>query len=253
MAVFVRRRTLLPMANLYRGIPLGVGDMPGANFLNMFSGGNRERYLALILLIMFILLAAPFLGVFTGFRILLDLITSGIFLILLDTTRRTRVHFIVSLLLVIPMLAVIWLEYFLVIPPVLQLAGRLCGAFYFILVVAGLTRVIHGAQEVTREVLFAAILVYLLLTLIWAYLYASLETVSPGSFSFPEDPAREFLFQFLYFSIVTITTLGYGDIIPLSQQASALAMVEALTGQIYLVVVLAWLVGMHVSRKSKKQ
>jgi hypothetical protein len=241
------------MANLHRCISQVAGDMSGANFLNMFSAGNRERYLALILLIMFILLAAPFLGVFTGFRILLDFITSGIFLILMETTRRTRVHFIVSLLLVIPMLAVIWLKYFLDIPPLLQLAGRLCGAFYFTLVVAGLARVIHDAQEVTREVLFAAILFYLLLTLIWAYLYASLEIVSPGSFSLPEDHAREFFFQFLYFSIVTITTLGYGDIIPLSQQASALAVVEALTGQIYLVVVLAWLVGMHVSRKSEKQ
>ena len=57
--------------------------------------------------------------------------------------------------------------------------------------------------------------------------------------------------QFEYFSFVTITTLGYGDIIPLSNKASALALLEALIGQVYLVVLVAWLVGMHVSRRSK--
>ncbi|MGD9259424.1 MAG: potassium channel family protein, partial [Desulfobacterales bacterium] len=58
-------------------------------------------------------------------------------------------------------------------------------------------------------------------------------------------------FRFLYFSFVTITTLGYGDITPLTRKASSLVMLEAVTGQMYLVVVVAWLVGMHVSHRSK--
>jgi voltage-gated potassium channel Kch len=57
--------------------------------------------------------------------------------------------------------------------------------------------------------------------------------------------------HFQYFSFVTITTLGYGDVIPITDKASVLAMMEALIGQIYLVVLVAWLVGMHVSRRSK--
>ena len=56
---------------------------------------------------------------------------------------------------------------------------------------------------------------------------------------------------FQYFSFVTITTLGYGDITPVTEVAKAITTLEAIVGQIYLVVVVAWLVGMHVSRKSK--
>ena len=57
--------------------------------------------------------------------------------------------------------------------------------------------------------------------------------------------------RFEYLSFVTITTLGYGDITPLTDKASALVIIEAVVGQIYLVVLVAWLVGMHVSQKSK--
>lgn len=56
---------------------------------------------------------------------------------------------------------------------------------------------------------------------------------------------------FQYYSFVTITTLGYGDVTPVSDVAKALSVLEAVVGQLYLVVVIAWLVGMYVSAKSK--
>ena len=67
----------------------------------------------------------------------------------------------------------------------------------------------------------------------------------------PEGQLQNDRLLFLYFSLVTITTLGYGDMTPLTDRAAGLASVEALSGQIYLVVLVAWLVGMHVSKKSK--
>ena len=56
---------------------------------------------------------------------------------------------------------------------------------------------------------------------------------------------------FIYYSFVTITTLGYGDISPLTGKAGGLSIIEAISGQIYLVVLVSWLVGMHVSKRSK--
>jgi hypothetical protein len=56
---------------------------------------------------------------------------------------------------------------------------------------------------------------------------------------------------FQYFSFVTITTLGYGDITPVTEVAKAITVLEAVVGQLYLVVAVAWLVGMYVSKKSK--
>jgi hypothetical protein len=218
----------------------------------MFSSGNRNRYLTLILLIFFVVLAAPFFSAVIGFRILLDLLITGIFLVLMYSMSRKRLNLIVSLVLVTPMLVVIWAKYFVVVSAGLQTLGNLCGVLFFAVCIIGFIKLIQKAQEVTREVIYAAVLVYVLATFVWAFLYAVLEMLAPGSFSYPEGHTREFLFQFIYFSIVTITTLGYGDILPLSQEASALAMVEALMGQMYLVVVVAWLVGMHVSRRSIK-
>ena len=57
--------------------------------------------------------------------------------------------------------------------------------------------------------------------------------------------------RFEYFSFITITTLGYGDITPVTDKATALALIEAVVGQIYLVLLVAWLVGMHVSQRAK--
>ncbi|MGD9235926.1 MAG: potassium channel family protein, partial [Desulfobacterales bacterium] len=105
--------------------------------------------------------------------------------------------------------------------------------------------------EVTVEMIFAAVVVYLLMAMLWADLYRLLETLSPGSFDMPGGEIQNDRILFLYFSLVTITTLGYGDITPLTDNAAGLAVVEALTGQIYLVVLVAWLVGMHVSKRAK--
>ena len=110
---------------------------------------------------------------------------------------------------------------------------------------------IARSTEVTRETIFAAVVAYLLIALMWAFLYMILELAVPGSFSFPDQSGRQEMMRFEYFSFITITTLGYGDITPLSDRASALAFLEALIGQIYMVVLVAWLVGMHVSRRSK--
>ena len=94
--------------------------------------------------------------------------------------------------------------------------------------------------------------VYLLIAVVWSDFYQILESFSPGSFSIPDGPIQYKRILFLYFSLVTITTLGYGDMTPLTDQAAGLAAVEALIGQMYLVVMVAWLVGMYVSRRSKK-
>ncbi len=74
--------------------------------------------------------------------------------------------------------------------------------------------------------------------------------VVPGSFQSAQDRAFTGT-QIISYSFVTLTTLGYGDIIPISPSARALAIVEALTGQIYLAVLVARLVGLHITHSSQ--
>jgi hypothetical protein len=85
----------------------------------------------------------------------------------------------------------------------------------------------------------------------WSQIYVLLETLQPGQFAFSMDDGQSMAALFRYFSLVTITTVGYGDITPLGPGARAFANLEAVVGQLYLVILVAWLVGMHVSIKSK--
>ena len=92
------------------------------------------------------------------------------------------------------------------------------------------------------------------MAIMWAMLYGLVNIFVPQSFSGLEPgPLKEDMHDLMYFSIVTLTTLGYGDITPLSDVAKALASVQALVGQIYLTVLIARLVGLHIADNTKTQ
>ena len=122
----------------------------------------------------------------------------------------------------------------------------------FTLVVTGCALgFITRSESVTREVIYAAMLVYLLMALMWSFVYVLLELINSASFNVTLSPDQSYQIRFIYYSFVTITTLGYGDITPATDLASSFSILEAVVGQLYLVVVVAWLVGMHVSSKSR--
>ena len=108
------------------------------------------------------------------------------------------------------------------------------------------------SKKVTEDSLAGAVCVYLLIGLVWTYLYLIIEVFIPGSFSFTQGDARmqmwvssEF-YPFYYFSLVTMTTVGYGDLLPVSTAARSLATMEGILGQIYLTILVARLVGMYL-------
>jgi hypothetical protein len=82
----------------------------------------------------------------------------------------------------------------------------------------------------------------------WVFLYHLTEFIHPNSFSMAADLATESRKALFYYSFVTLTTLGYGDITPISHPAKSLAMLEAIVGQMYIAVLIARLVGMHISQ-----
>ncbi|MEM8874659.1 MAG: ion channel [Planctomycetota bacterium] len=123
-------------------------------------------------------------------------------------------------------------------------------AFYFVVGVLLLVAMFDG-RRVTADTICQAMSVYLLLGLIGAMAYALLESVVPGSFSFPAGAAEPDRFdRFLGFSFVTLTTLGYGNISPASPRADALTTLQAAAGQIYLAIVVARLVGVQIGQTS---
>ena len=114
-----------------------------------------------------------------------------------------------------------------------------------------LTHVLRD-EEVSREKIFGALSVYLLLGVIWAMLFIMMDSLVPGSFRYGQERVLTEA-QMVYYSFVTLTTLGYGDIVPVSPTARSLATLEALTGQLYLTVLVARLVGLHITHASRRR
>jgi len=118
-------------------------------------------------------------------------------------------------------------------------------AIFCVFIVWSMLSYVVKKGRVTGEKIAAAICAYMLLGVLWALLYSLLYSLSAGSFNI-EKPEMS---DFVYYSFVTLSTVGYGDITPLTASARALAYVEAITGQIYLAVLVAGLVGMHITSR----
>jgi hypothetical protein len=104
-------------------------------------------------------------------------------------------------------------------------------------------------SKVSTNRIIGAICVYLMLGVIWALMYSLLEAAVPGSFGGIVERSITGAWDpdWVYFSFVTLTTLGYGDILPLTISARSLAYFEAIVGQFYLAILVAGLVGAYLS------
>ncbi|MGI9260983.1 MAG: ion channel, partial [Woeseiaceae bacterium] len=125
--------------------------------------------------------------------------------------------------------------------------------FLLIAIAFTLQQVAFGT-EITFNRLVGAVCVYLLLGTIWALAYSLIGSLEPGSFKglSPHD-GRGWDSEWLYFSFVTMTTLGYGDISPVSATARALAYVQAIFGQFYIAILVAGLVSGYISNRQGHQ
>jgi len=116
-------------------------------------------------------------------------------------------------------------------------------AFYVFTLVQVLRYVLRGVQ-ITKDKLFGAVSVYLLIGLAWTSVYALVQAVEPGSFASTVADSSDTP-DLIFFSFVTLTTLGYGDITPVTARARSLALLEAVTGVLYLAVLVARLVSAY--------
>jgi hypothetical protein len=128
------------------------------------------------------------------------------------------------------------------------------GLIFLIFLIGQFLRFILRAPRVNSEVMYAGISVYLLLGLSWMLAYLLVDRLVPGSFAFNAGPVASHTmtsFNAYYFSFVTLTTVGYGDITPVSNGARALAAMEAMTGTLYVAVLISRLVALYSSQGSR--
>ena len=194
----------------------------------------------------------PFVEEVKGGDIIVSILLSLVLLCaVLAVAERKRV-FVIAIVLAIPAIAGRWISHFrpdLVPPPVFLTAGLVLIAF----VVANLLRFVLRAPSVDMEVLCASISAYLMLGLLWTVAYWLVDQLTPGAFAFNTNLGRQSIhgFNAFYFSFVTLSTVGFGDITPVSKVARMLAAMEAITGLLYVAVLIARLVALYSSPKSE--
>jgi hypothetical protein len=109
-----------------------------------------------------------------------------------------------------------------------------------------LIRFMFAARRVNRDILFAAVTVYLLLAAIFVPVYGILEVIQPGAIVDNMNSGALVVWQqLIYYSLVTLTTTGYGDILPVSPWARALANAESVIGVLFIAITMARLVGLY--------
>jgi voltage-gated potassium channel Kch len=100
-------------------------------------------------------------------------------------------------------------------------------------------------EEILSDAIFAAFCAYLLMAVAWAGAYVVIDALAPGSFRLADGSGDLSLPSAMYFSLVTLTTLGYGDISPVGELAQRLAVLEAFSGVLYVAVVVSRLVSAY--------
>lgn len=212
---------------------------------------SKEPHFSYLLYMLLLTIAvAPGIEDYITLRIAFDLFLSltlvmGCFVV----SQRKALPWI-ELALAIPMLLSVWAGYLNFNLPGLAQVGKISGILFFTLIAGVILTYVFSCQKVTWEVISAALVVFLLLGTIWGLGYALVELTFPGSFRAAEHLTKDGNSGFIYYSFITLTTVGYGDVTPISGLARSLAMLEGIVGQGYMTVLVARLVGLQVAASS---
>jgi len=207
----------------------------------------KSRFIYIIFAIVLVLLVTPFLRplglsghLFSTLLIAMIPLSSAL---ALSDNRKTT---IVILLIAAPFVILEGLNYFFVSRLLMIVAISFATVLYFYITFE-LVKNLLSIKVVTADMIYCAISIYLLIGIGWSGVYTILEGISPGSFSATSEAG-----DLLYFSFVTLTTVGYGDVLPVSILGKRLAVFEAAMGSIYMAVIIAMIVGRYMSMQIER-
>lgn len=212
------------------------------------------RYSAVELLISLValFLAAPFVDGLKGGQIIESILLSVVLVSTVLAIRARPRTLAVAVLLVTLAVAAKWLNHFhpQIVSPQMFLWPTIVVVTF---VVVHLMRFILNAPRVDREVLCAGLANFLMLGLLWSLAYGLLAILSPDAFAFnttaPDSQAMTGFTAF-YYSFVVLTTLGFGDVTPISEVARMLTVMESTTGLLYIAVMIARLVALQTTSQA---
>ncbi|MHC5007869.1 MAG: potassium channel family protein [Planctomycetota bacterium] len=220
------------------------------------------RFTVLLSMLVVLIVGSPILEALepSGLPKLAESVTSGLFFVMLlsavNAVSKRGIVMVVMLLLVV-VLVVLWTVNQFVDSKWIAVVTEADSAILLGFTITVMFRHLFATDRVTWNTIAASLCIYLLMIVLWAEFYAIVALLDRSAFKLPTEYVsvgafKEFAGQgsaiALYYSMVTMTTLGYGDIVPVAPPARALAGIQAVTGQLYIAVLVARLVGLHIAQ-----
>lgn len=166
---------------------------------------------------------------------------------------------LIGMCLGLPAILIDWITYIIPSYP-LVIIGLVSIIVFLLFVASSILYFVLQYERVTLNTIYASLCSYILFGMMFGMIYVLVELVFPGAFSLDiashNIPPKVYLIraelsELIYFSFVTLTTVGFGDIVPQIPLSQSLSALEAMSGQFYLIVLVARLVGVHISQKHR--
>ena len=221
---------------------------------NLVAWSRSLRFLQLAVFILLFLLIMPFMGGHPYISLFFQLVLLNALLVSLSASDRLPRLRWVLIALWTAGIVLIFKYHLFPGPGPNRLELVLAASFYLLFligcIVATLTYVFKSPR-ITLDTIFAAVVAYFFISIIFATFYSILYSFNPGSFNLtmgntPNEP-HFLMTEMVYFSLSTIVGVGFGDILPLLPFPRMVAVVEAVVGHFYMAVLIGWLVGMFIS------
>lgn len=240
-------------------MPGSVTDTHHMSFMDSIRHQIRERRFLLLLIASLLVLLIP--GFFDSsslsdllfFACLSFLFIQSMVVATQSGSKSKKFRFLVVLLLII----VTWLEPAGLDTSFVMELRLIAMILFFSFVSYSLVRFLTQYGKVNSNMLLAAINIYLIMGIVAGYLAQLFYVLDPNAFSFPDYIGTPRFTDFIYYSFISMATVGYGDIVPATRQAQTLSYFIAIIGQLYLAIIIAIIVGKYASsnkslRKSKE-
>jgi hypothetical protein len=135
-----------------------------------------------------------------------------------------------------------------------RLFSDISSIIYFIILAFIITKHIFNNKKIDIHKIMGAVVLYLLIGLIFAYIYSILDFFNPESFIVSvAEPFENYEAKSFYYSFITLTTTGFGDVIPATAMARNFTVMESLIGQLFPVILIARLVSIEIAHKAEKK
>jgi voltage-gated potassium channel len=219
---------------------------------------KQLRFLQLTLYMIFFMVALPFLGHEFLLRFFTSIFLLNALLVTLSASgKKIRMQWLLwCIFAAATILTVLFLYDSDLHRRILYLEfSNICNILLLLLCLGNILAFIFESRQVTVDIIFAAIVAYLLIAFVFSEGYLLLHNVSPHSFNIAagtSPPELEFAHgTMIYYSFITITTVGLGDILPQTPVARTMTILEAMIGQFFVAILVAWLVGRFISQEKK--